>query len=301
MLRAEPLDPSFTWRGQRRERWTWRSIGLLLVIAAGTGFFVGRLSTAAPVATGQRTASEQQTAAAGSGVQSQAALQPDAPIRSTTTTDTGAKPAAKDGTKESSTASSRETPQTRPTTATAKGSASPPVVLINPSPAEKAGDAAKQPKAELEVAANAKTETQKAADDGAPAATTAKRQAKSRAPAPSGASAAPVRQDSVAVRRDDAYVPPRLPQAAYADQRERYDSAGRDQERPRFDQTYPDRRYAEDVPPPRTYSEYRREYLRPFQDSRDFREYRRFGGYDEESFADRRPVLRPMYGGGPNY
>ena len=62
---------------------------------------------------------------------------------------------------------------------------------------------------------------------------------------------------------------------------------------------YPDTRYAEDAPPRRAYEgyDYRREYLRPFQDFRGLREYRRFGGYDDDPYAARRPMLRPMYGG----
>ena len=291
ILKAEPLDPTFKWHSAPRERWAWRSIGigLLLVMATGTGFYVGRLSPAAPVATDQRSAS------AGSVAQSQAALQPDAAaaaIRSTATS-TDAKPGAKDETTTNATASSTETSKAQSTAATEKRSASPSVVLINPSAADKAvaGDASKQPvsKTELEAAAkaNAKTETSKAASDSLPAGTTAKRQVKSQSPARSSASAAPSRQEPVVVRRDDAYVPPRAPQA-YADQREGYD------DRPRLSERYLDRRYAEDMPPPRT--AYEDEYLRPFQGSRDFREYRRFGGYDDGPYPDRRPMLRPMYG-----
>lgn len=315
MLRAQPLDPSFTWRSHR-ERWTWRSIGLLLAIAAGAGFYAGRLSPAAPVPPQQPTALEQQTASAGSVAQSQGALQPDvaaAWIRSTTA-NADTKPAAKVETSASLTASSTETAKAQSTTATAKGSSSPPVLITNPSTAGKAvvGDAAKKPvsKTEVEAAAkaNAKTETHKAADDAAPAAANAKRQAKSHSPPRSSVRTAPTRQDTVVARRDDAYVPrrddayvpPRFPQAAYADRRERYDDAESYYGRARLGQPYPDRRYAEDAPPPRTYYEDRREDLRPFQNSPDFREYRRFGGYDGDPYPDRRPVLRPMYGG-PGY
>lgn len=121
-----------------------------------------------------------------------------------------------------------------------------------------------------------------------------------------------VRRDEAvtAPRRDDAYVPPRVPESTLSDQRDRYDSAERGQDRPRFGQPYadrrypePDPRYAEDVPLRRGAYEDSRGYLRPFQGYRDFREYRRYGGsYEDDTYADRRPpVLRPMYGGGPNY
>lgn len=305
MLRAEPSDPSFTWRSHHRERWTWRSIGLLLAIAAGAGFYAGRLSSAAPVPPQQPTAFEQQTSSVGSVAQSQGALQPDAAathIRSTTTS-ADTKPAAKDETSASLTGSSTETAKAQSATATEKGSSSPPVV-INPLAADKAvaGDAAKKPvsKTAIEAAAkaNAKTETHKAADNASRAATTAKRQATARPPVRSSVRAAPARQDTVVVRRDDAYAPPpRMPQAAYADPRERYDNAEGDMDRPRLDAPYPDRRYAEDMAPPRPYTDGRREYLRPFRGSQDFREYPRFGGYDDGPYGDRRPVLRPMYGG----
>jgi hypothetical protein len=244
-------------------------------------------------------------------------LQPDAaaaPMRSTTT-NAGAKPAAKDATSASSNESSTETAKAQSATATEKEPSSPPVLVTNPSTAGKAvvGDALRKPvsKTEIEAAtkANAKTETHKAADDASRAAVTAKRQAKSHSPARSSASAAPVRRDSVVARRDDAYippvrrdnayVPPRFPQAAYIDQRERYDNAESDYDRARLEQLYPDRRYAEDVPPP-PYYDGRREYLRPFREPRDFREYRRYGGYDDGPYASPRPVLRPMYGG-PSY
>ena len=167
MSSAEVPDPSFTWRSHRRERWTWLSIGLLLAITAGGGFFVGRLSIAVPVPTEQPTGSkaEQQTASAGSVAQRQTALQSDAsaaPIRSSANKDT--KPEAKDGPIEGSTAFSMETPKRRSTTAIEKGASNSPVALI-PSSAEKAadGDASKQPmfKTGLEAAAkaNKKTET----------------------------------------------------------------------------------------------------------------------------------------------
>lgn len=293
---------------------------------------VGRLSTAVPVPTAQQTALEQQAASAGVA-QSQGASQSDGAAASNrsiaTTNNTEIKPVAKDGTKEGSTASSTETPRAQSTTGTDKGTSSPSVVLINPSTADKAsgGDAAKQPVsrtgAEAVAKANAKTEAHRAADDDPPAAAPGKRQAKERPPARAHAGAAPVRQEAAAVRRDgasmaprrddsfvasrrdDAYVPPRVPQSTLSDQRDRYGNVERDDDRARLEQRYPDRRfvepdrrYAEDVPPPRDpYSDYRRGYLRPFEGSRDFREYRRFGGYDDDPYADRRPVLRPMYGG----
>jgi hypothetical protein len=289
----------------------------LLAIAVGAGFYAGRLSTAAPVLTQQATL-EQQTVSTGSVSQSQSALQPDAAailIRSTTA-DAGTKPAAKNETSTSST----ETAKAQSATATEKGSASPPVLVTNPSTAGNAavGDAAKKPvsKTEIEAAAkaNAKTETHKGVHS-APAATTDKRLAKSRSPAHSSVGAAPARRDSVVVRRDDAYVPrrddayvpPRMPQPAYVEQRERYDNAESYYGRARLEPPYPDRRYAErdgryaeDLPPPLPYYDGRREYLRPFRESRDFGEYRRYGGYDDGPYAEPRPVLRPMYGG-PNY
>ena len=299
MSSAKVPDPSFTWRSH--ERWTWRSIGLLLAITAGGGFFVGRLSIAVPAEQPTGSKAEQQTASAGSVTQRQAALQSDvsaAPIHSSANKET--KPETKDGPIEGSTASSMETPKRQSTTAIEKGASNSPVALV-PSSAEKAADggASKQPmfKTGLEAAAkaNKKTKPHKAADDGSPAATATQRQAETRAR--SSASEAPARRDSVVVRRDDAYVPPRLPQAAYADQRGRYDNAEGDDDDPRLGQLYLDRRYAEDAPPPHTYYEYRREYRRPFQDPRDFRDHRRFGGYDHDPYADRRPMLLPMYGG----
>lgn len=293
---------------------------------------VGRLSTAAPIPAEQRTALEQQAASAGVA-QSQGASQSDGAAASNrsiaTTNNTEIKPVAKDATKVGSTASSTETPKAQSTTGTDKGTSNPSVVLINPSTADKAsgGDAATQPVskagAEAVAKANAKTETHKSADDASPAAAPGKRQTKERPPARAHATAASARQESAAVRRDgasmaprrddsfvasrrdDAYVPPRVPQSTLSDQRERYGNVERDDDRARLEQRYPerrfiepDRRYAEDVPPPRDpYSDYRRGYLRPFEGSRDFREYRRFGGYDDDPYADRRPVLRPMYGG----
>jgi hypothetical protein len=315
ILKAEPLDPSFKWRGHKPERPRWQSIGLLLAIAVGAGFFVGRLSTAAPGPTAQRTI-EQQTETAGSAVQSTPAVQQDATAAarsSTISTDT--KPAPKEETKAATAASSTEAPKAQSAAAAEKGSSSPPVVLINPSTADKgaAGETTKKavPKTEAEAPARttAKAESHEAADDAAPAAAVTKRKAKS------NASAAPVRQESVASRRDDsyvasrrddshvasrrddAYVPPRVPQTAFPDRRERYDGVERKDDRARLEQPYPDRRYADDAPPPRTYNDLRREYLRPFRESRDAREYRRFGSYDDDPYVDRRPVLRPMYGG----
>ena len=179
------------------------------------------------------------------------------------------------------------------------------MVLINPKTADKAsaGDAPKQPVSTTSpkavANANANTETHRATDDGSPTTAPGRRQAKLRPPARANMDVPPVRQDLVVARRGDAYVPPRMPQAAYAEQRGRYDNADGDDDRARFEQRYPDTRNAEDAPPRRGYEgyDYRREYLRPFQDFRDLREYRRLGGYDDDPYAARRPILRPMYGG----
>jgi hypothetical protein len=321
ILKAEPLDPSFKWRGQKPERSRWHIIGLLLAIAVGAGFFVGRLSTAAPGPTAQRTI-EQQTATAGSAARSTPTVQQDAAAAThTTTISTDPKPAPKGETKAATAASSGEAHNAQSAAATEKGSSSPPVVLINPSTADKAvaGETPKKavPKTENEPApkATAKAESHKAADDASPAATVTKRQAKLPAPLHSHPSAAPGRQEAAAARRDDAvaaprrddaYVPPRVPYTAFPDRRERYDRVEREDDRARLEQPHPDRRYAEpdrryaeDAPPPRTYNDLRREYLRTFRDSRDARDYGRPGGYEDDPFpyADRRPVLRPMYGG----
>ena len=89
MSSAKVPDPSFTWRSP--ERWTWRSIGLLLAITAGGGFFVGRLSIAVPAEQPTGSKAEQQTASAGSVTQRQAALQSDvsaAPIHSSANKET---------------------------------------------------------------------------------------------------------------------------------------------------------------------------------------------------------------------
>jgi hypothetical protein len=338
ILKAEPLDPSFKWHGHKPERRMWRraGIGLLLATAVGGSFYVGRLSTAAPVPTQQQAAGQQQaTSSVGSVTQGQGAPQSDAAaaIRSSTLTP-DAKAAVKEETKANAAASSAETPRAQSAAATDKGSSTPPVVLINPSTADKAasGEATRKavPKAEPEPAAKAaaKTETRKAADDSSPAPASGKRQAKSQPPPHANAAVhqesavrrddpyvAPRRDESfvgsrrddsfVASRRDDAYVPPRVSQSTLSDQRERYEGVARDDDRARFEQPYagrrypePDPRYAEDVPPRRDVYEDSRGYLRPFQGARDFREYRRFdddGG--AEPYADRRPVLRPMYGG----
>ncbi len=319
ILKAEPLDPSFKWRGHKPERSRWRSIALLLAVAVGAGFLVGRLSTASPILADLRT-SESQTASTGV-VQSQSAPQSDAAtaVRSSTVS-ADTKP-AKEEMKPTTAASSTETPKAQSAATTEKGASRPTVVLINPSTADKgiAAEATKKAVAKVEAEAPAKatvkTETHKAVDDAVPAAS--KRQARSPSPAHSNTGAAPIRQESVAVRRDDtpvaprrddAYVPPRAAPTAFPEQRERFDSAERGDDRARLEQPYADRRYpepdprfAEDVPPPRDSYEDRRGYLRPFQGARDFRAYRRFGGYDDDTYADRRPVLRPMYGGGPSY
>ena len=292
-------DPSFTWRSHRSEGRTWRSISLLIAITAGSGFFVGRLSSAMPGPAEQLTSSSpEQRKASGSITQRQSALQSDAstaPIKSA---------ANKDGPIEDSTVSPMDTSKTRSTAAIEKGVSSTSDTPLNASRADKTadGDASKQhsPKAGLEAPTKVKgMETHKPASDGPPPATVAKRRAEWRSPADLSASAPTTRRDSSFVWRDDAYVPPRRSHAPYADQRGRYDYAEGDDDRPRLGHVSPDRRYAEDTPPPRTYYEYRREYLRPFQDSQDLREYR-FGSYDDAPYVDRRPMLRPMYGS-PDY
>ena len=344
ILKAEPLDPSFQWRSHKPERRPWRIVALLLAIAVAAGFLVGRLSTAGPTSLQQQVAAEQQTSSAGSVVQSQGATQLDlagAATRSTTTNSAEMKPATKDEPKKNTTASATATeiPKAQSGTSTEKASTSPPVVLINPSTSDKSdkditGEATKKAasKAETETPAKAtsKTETHKATDDAAPAAS--KRQARSPSSGHSSATAAPVRQESPAVRRDDAYgaprrddsfvasrrddsfaasrrddayVPPRVPESTLSDQRERYEGVERREDRARFEPPYrdrrypePDPRYAEDMPPRRDAYEDSRGYLRPFRGARDFRDYRRFDGYDDDVYADRRPVLRPMYGRG---
>jgi hypothetical protein len=299
MSSAEFPTPSFTWHSDRREQWTWRRIGFLLAITAGAAFYVGRLSIEPALSVAKQTdpKSEQSAAAAGTVVaQRQAAVQSDA---------SKAAPEAWDWAKEKPADSLTETAKAQSTAVAERESSSPPVVLINPKTADKAsaGDAPKQPVSTTSpkavVNANANTEAHnKAADDGPPTAAPGRRQAKLRPPARTNMNVAPVRQDSVVARRGDAYVPPSTPQAAYAEQRGRYDNADGEDDRARFEQRYPDRRYAEDAPPRRAHEgyDYRREYLRPFQDFRDLREYRRFGGYDDP-YAARRPMLRPMYGG----
>ncbi len=301
MSRAEFPTPAFTWHSDRRERWTWRRIGFLLAITAGAAFYVGRMSIEAPAPTALSVAKqtdprpEQSAAAAGTVAQRQSAVQSDV---------SKAAPGARDGVKEKPADSSTETAQTQSTAVAERESSSPPVVLINPKTADKApaGDAPKQPvfttSPKAVANANANTEAHKVADDGSSTAAPGRRQAKLRPPARTNMNVPPVRQDSVVARRGDAYVPPPTPQAAYAEQRGRYDNADGDDDRARFEQRYPDTRYAEDAPPRRAYEgyDYRREYLRPFQDFRDLREYRRFGGYDDP-YAAPRPMLRPMDGG----
>ena len=299
MSSAESPTHSFTWHSDRRERWTWRRIGFLLAITAGAAFYVGRLSIEPALSIAKQTdpKPEQSAAAAGTVAQRQAAVQSDA---------SKAAPEARDGAKEKPADSLTETAKTQSTAAAERESSSPPVVLINPKTADQAsaGDAPKQPVSTTSpkavANANANTAALKAADDGSPTAAAVRRQAKLRPPARANTDVPPVRQDLVVARRGDAYVPPRMPQAAYAEQRGRYDNADGDDDRARLEQRYPDTRYAEDVPPRRVYEgyDYRREYLRPFQDFRDLREYRRLGGYDDDPYAARRPMLRPMYGGG---
>jgi hypothetical protein len=294
MSSAEFPTPSFTWHSNRRERWTWRRIGFLLAITAGAAFYVGRLSIEPALSVANETDPKLEQSAAAAGTHRQAAARSDVST---------AAPEAKEKPADPLT----ETAKTQATAVAERESSSPPVVLINPKTADKAsaGDAPKQPvsstnpKAVANGNANAeahKAEAHKVADDGSPTAAPGRRQAKLRPPARANMNGPPVRQDSVVARRGDAYVPPRIPQA-YAEQRGRYDNADGD-DRARFEQRYPGTRYAEDAPPRRAYEgyDYRREYLRPFQDFRDLREYRRLGGYDEDPYAARRPMLRPMYG-----
>jgi hypothetical protein len=298
MSSAEFPTPSFTWHSDRRERWTSRRIGFLLAITAGAAFYVGRLSIEPALSVAKQTDPklEQSAAAAGTVAQRQAAVQSDA---------SKAAPEASGEAKDKPPDSLTETTKAQPTAVAERESPSPHVVLINPKTADKApaGDAPKQPVSTTSpkavANANANTEAHEAADDGSPTAAPGRRQAKLRPPARANMNVPPVRQDSVVARRGDAYVPPRLPQAAYAEQRGRYDNADGDDDRARFEQRYPDTRYAEDAPPRRANEGYddRREYLRPFQDFRDLREYRCFGGSDDDPYAARRPMLRPMYGG----
>jgi len=298
MSSAEFATPAFTWHSDRRERWTRRRIGFLLAITAGAAFYVGRMSIDPALSVAKQTdpKPEQSAAAAGSVAQRQAAVQSDA---------SKAALGARDGAKEKPADSLTETAKTQSTAVAERESSSPPLVLINPKTAVKvpAGDAPKQPVSTTSpkavATANANTEAHKAADDGSPTAATGGRQAKLRPAARANINVPPVHQDSVVARRGDAYVPPRTPQAAYAEQRGRYDNADGDDDRARFEQRYSDTRYAEGAPPRRAYEgyDYRREYLRPFQDFRDLREYRRFGGYDDDPYAARRPMLRPMDGG----
>ena len=298
MSSAEFATPSFTWRSDRRERWTRGRIGFLLAITAGAAFYVGRLSIEVPSPTALSVAKqtdpkpEQSAAAAATVAQRQAAVQADT---------SQAAPEARDRAKEKPAGSLTETAKTQSTAVAERESSGPPVVLLNPKTADKAaaGDAPKlsvpttSPKAVPN--ANTYTEAPKAADDGSPTAAPSRRRAKLRPPVRANMNVPTVRQDSVAARRGDAYVPPRMPQA----QRGRDDNSDGDDEGARFEQRYLDTRYAEDAPPRRVYEgyDYRREYLRPFQDFRDLREYRRSGGYDDDPYAARRPMLRPMYGG----
>jgi len=296
MSSAEFPNPSFTWHSDRRERWTWRRINLLLAITAAAAFYGGRLSIEASAPTAPLvivSKPEQGAAAAATVAQRQAAVQADAK----------AAPEARDGVQEKPAASLAETAQTQSSAVAEKDTSGPPVVLINPKGADKApvSDAPKRPVATTSPKAvansNANSEAHKVADDGLPTPPSGRRQAKLRPPARANTN---VRQDAVVARRGDAYVPPRMPQAADAEQRGRHGNADGDDERTRFEQRYPDTRYAQHAPPRRAYEgdDYRREYLRSFQDFRDLREYRRFGGYGEDPSAARRPMLRPMNDGG---
>ena len=298
MSSAEFPNPSFTWHSVRREQWTWRRIGFLLAITAGAAFYVGRQSIEAPapaaLSVAQQIDPKPEQSAAAAVSQRQAAVQSVA---------SKAAPEARDGAKEKPADSLTEIAKPQSVAVAERESSSPPVVLINPESADRgpAFDAPKQlvsttsPKAVAN--ANANTEAHKAADVGLPPAP-GRRQAKLRPAARANINVPPKRQDSFVARRGDAYVPPRIPQAEYAEQRGRYDNADGD-DRARFGQRYPDTRSAEDAPPGRAYEgyDYRREYLRPFQDLRDLREYRRFGGYDDDTYAAQRPLLRPMYDG----
>jgi hypothetical protein len=296
MSSAEFPTPSFTWHSDRRERWTWRRITFLLAITAGAAFYVGRVSIEPALSVAKQTDAkpEQSATVAGTVAQHQAAVPSDA---------SKAAPEATDGAQDKPADSSTETAKTQSTAVAERESSSPPVVLINPKSVDKspAGDAPKRPVSKTSpkavANANANTEAHKPANDGSPTAAPGGRQAKSRPPARANLSAPPVRQDSVVARRGDAYVPPHIPQAAYTEQRGRYDNVDGDDDRARFEQRFPDTRYAEDAPPRRAYEgyDYRRDYLRPFQDFRDVREYPRFGGYDDDPYAARRPMLRPMY------
>jgi len=308
MSRADFPPPPFTWRSHRSERWTWRSIGVLLAITAGAGFYAGRLSVAEPILSEQPAGTKPERTAAsgdnGAQAQRQAAVQPNAstaPARATASAEV--KTEARDGTSEAQTAAQAQAQSPQTSAESTRTASRQPAVLINPKTADKASSATapKQsaPAAGTEAVANAnaRTDAHKAADDSSPTAAPAKRQAKLRSPAPSNLNAPPARSGTVIVRRDDAYVPPRIPQAAYGDPRGRYDNVDGDDDPARFDQRYPDRRYADDAPPPRMYEDYgyRRETLRPYQDPRNFRDYRRFDGYDSP-YEVERPLLRPMNG-----
>jgi len=297
MSSAEFPNPSFTWHSDRREQWRWRRIGFLLVLTAGAGFYVGRQSIEVPAPAALSVAKQidpkPEQSAAAAVPQRQAVVQSDA---------SKVAPEVRDETKEKPMDSLKETAKKQSITVAEREPSSPPVMLINPKSADK-GTAFAAPKPLVSTTspkavatANANTEAHEAADSGLPPAP-GRRQSKLRPAARANINVPPVRQDSVVARRGDAYVPPRTPQTAYAEQRGRYDNADGDDDRARFEQRYPDTRYAEDAPPRREGYDYRREYLRPFQDFRDLREHRRFGGYDDDPYAARRPTLRPMYGG----
>jgi hypothetical protein len=279
MSSAEFPNPSFTWHSDRREQWRWRRIGFLLVLTAGAGFYVGRQSIEVPAPAALSVAKQidpkPEQSAAAAVPQRQTVVQSDA---------SKVAPEVRDETKEKPMDSLKETAKKQSITVAEREPSSPPVMLINPKSADK-GTAFAAPKPLVSTTspkavatANANTEAHEAADSGLPPAP-GRRQSKLRPAARANINVPPVRQDSVVARRGDAYVPPRIPQAEYAEQRGRYDNA-------------------EDAPPRRAYEgyDYRHEYLRPFQDFRDLREYRRFGGYDD-TYAAQRPLLRPMYGG----
>src|SRR5262245_58937008 len=128
MSSAEFSSPSFSWYGNRRERWTWRRLGLLLAITAGAAFYVGRLSIEAPAPAALSVANridakpEQSTAAAATVAQRQAAVPSNA---------AKAAPEARDAAKETPAAPLPETAKTASTAIADSASSNPPVVLIN--------------------------------------------------------------------------------------------------------------------------------------------------------------------------
>jgi hypothetical protein len=299
MSSAESSNPSFTWHSHRRDQWAWRRIAFMLAITAGVAFYAGRLSNEVPAPTTLSVAKKidpkPEPSAVPAEAQRQAAAESDA---------SNAAPEARDWAKEKPADSLTEAAKTQSTAVAEKESSSPPLVLINPKSADQAPvfHAPRQPMSRtnprVTANANANTEAHKPVDLGLPTAAPARRQAKLPSAERANINVPPGRQDSVVARRGDAYVPPRIPQAEYAEQRGRYGNAEGDDDRARFEQRYPDTRYAEHATPrrPERY-DYPGQYLRPFQNFRDLSEYRGFGGYDHDPYAARPPLLRPMYGG----